>query len=157
MVENQNNIRIRQCGIGESPPYHLLLLADPSKEMIDSYLEDAEMYIAESGNNMVGVYVLYPLSPATVEIKNIAIDSPLQGQGIGKILLMSASTMAKEKGFETITIGTSNASIAQLYLYQQQGFEITGIKKNFFLDNYSEPIYENGIQCKHMLMLTKQL
>ena len=61
------------------------------------------------------------------------------------------------EGFKSICIGTSNASIGQLYLYQKQGFEIFKIEKKFFLKNYNQEIFENGIQCKHMLYLEKSL
>jgi len=68
-----------------------------------------------------------------------------------------ANQIAKEKGFKKIIIGTGDAGIKQLYLYQKVGFEIYDIKHRFFIDNYPEPIYENGIQLKHMIMLKKDL
>lgn len=34
---------------------------------------------------------------------------------------------------------------------------MTEIKKNFFVDKYKEPIFENGIKCKHMVVLAKTL
>ncbi len=36
-------------------------------------------------------------------------------------------------------------------------FEIYEIKHNFFVDNYKEPIFENRIQYKHMVMLKMNL
>ena len=83
------------------------------------------------------------------------MDIKCQGQGIGKLLLRDATV--KAKGFKKIIIGTGDAAIKQLYLYQKEGFEIFDIKKRFFLDNYPGPIYENGIQLKHMIMLKKEL
>jgi hypothetical protein len=68
-------------------------------------------------------------------------------------MLDHAVQTSKNKNFNTIIIGTGNSSIGQLYLYQRQGFEIFDIKKNFFVDNYPDPIFEDGIQCKHMIML----
>lgn len=124
-----NDILIRPLSQNESIPYNLLLLADPSKDIIDKYISSAEVYIAALKENIVGAYVLYPVNPDTVEIKNIAVDPKHQGNGIGKLLLTDAAKTAKDKGFNRIIIGTANASIAQLYLYQKQGFEITEIKK----------------------------
>jgi aminoglycoside 6'-N-acetyltransferase I len=72
-------------------------------------------------------------------------------------LLWDATSRAKEQGYSTILIGTANAAIKQLYLYQKEGFEMSSIKKNFFVDNYPAPILENGILCKHMIMLEKEL
>jgi len=42
-------------------------------------------------------------------------------------------------------------------LYKKEGFEVFGVRKNYFVDNYPEPIYENGTQLKDMIMLKKEL
>ena len=108
-------------------------------------------------DKITGVCMLYPLSKEVVEIKNIAVDDDYQNKGIGALMLRHAAATAKEKGFGTIIIGTGNTSVEQLYIYQKEGFEITAIKKNFFLENYAEKLYENGIQVKHMIMLEKKI
>lgn len=54
-------------------------------------------------------------------------------------------------------IGTGNSSIAPLILCQKCGFRITGIDRDFFIRHYSEEIFENGIQCKDMIRLSKDL
>lgn len=151
------NILIRQLDKSESAPYELLLDADPSMDAIAKYLPSSETYVALLQERIVALFVLYPIDTNTMEIKNIAVEEQLQNKGIGKLLLNKAAQIALDKGAKSLIIGTSNASIAQLYLYQKAGFEITGIKHNFFLDNYPEPIFENGIRCMHMLMLTKNL
>ncbi|SRR5260221_13107861 len=150
-------ISIRQPGQNEAMPYELLLDADPSIAAIEKYLETSEIYVAVLKGKVVAIVVLYPLDKDTFEIKNIAVEERFQGNGIGKLLLKTATQIAIDKGAKDIVIGTSNSGIGQLYLYQRNGFEITGIKRNFFLDNYPEPIFENGIQCKHMIMLRKKL
>ena len=147
----------RQLTKEENVPYYLLLLADETKEMIDTYAKDGEIYVLEENGNIIAEYVLQIIDQESIEIKNIAVDKSYQGQGIGTYLLRDATRRAKDKGFHSILIGTANGAIKQLYLYQKEGFEITTIKKNFFTDNYPEPIYENGILCKHMIMLKKQL
>ncbi|HAI77368.1 MAG TPA: GNAT family N-acetyltransferase [Microscillaceae bacterium] len=138
-------------------PYELLLLADPSKELIDNYLKQSEIFVAKQTNEIIGVIVLFPLSAETVEIKNIAVKPAFQGQGIGRYLIEKVVQVALLNQQKSICIGTANSSIGQLHLYQKLGFEITDIKRNFFTDNYAEAIYENGIQAKDMLVLTKQL
>lgn len=152
-----NNLSIRPLKKGENLPLALLLSADPSEVAIQLYLPDSTVFVAEINNQVIGEYVLYRINAQEVEIKNIAVDEVYQGKGIGKFLLNDAARQATNQGFSRLTIGTSNASIAQLYLYQKHGFEIYSIKYNFFVDNYAEPIFENGIQCKHMIMLSKTL
>jgi ribosomal protein S18 acetylase RimI-like enzyme len=157
MTNILNDITIRQLDESESIPYTLLLDADPSMEAIDRYLHSSEIYVGLLADKIIATFVLHQNDKDTLEIKNIAVEEKFQNKGIGKLLLNYASQMAAGKSVTRLVIGTSNASIAQLYLYQNAGFEITGIKHNFFLDNYPEPIFENSIQCKHMIMLTKQL
>jgi N-acetylglutamate synthase-like GNAT family acetyltransferase len=138
-------------------PYDLLLLADESIESINKYIHQSDIYVLERDDTMLAVFALQPISSDTVEIKNIAVDTALQGQGIGQGLLKDAIHIAKEKGFKEIIIGTGDAGIQQLYLYQKVGFEMYEIKHRFFIDNFPEPIFENGIQLKHMIMLKKDL
>ncbi|WP_212003217.1 GNAT family N-acetyltransferase [Chitinophaga sp. HK235] len=140
-----------------SMPYDLLLLADPSIDMINTYISGSYVYIALLEKARVGVYVLLPLDNEKVEVKNIAVHEAWQGRGIGKYLLQDAAVKARSLGFTTLVIGTGNSSVAQLYLYQRSGFDITAIHRNFFIEHYTTPIYENGIQCKHMIMLEKPL
>ncbi|MEP7377383.1 MAG: GNAT family N-acetyltransferase [Chitinophagaceae bacterium] len=157
LKEQIKNVLIRRLYENENIPYELLLLADPSRELIDKYLKTSEVYVALLDNDIIGTYVLYPVSPNVIEIKNISVDDEYQGRGVGTQMLRDAFKKANEKCFKAIIIGTGNSSVGQLYLYQKAGFKIIEIRKDFFIDNYPEPIYENGIQVKHMIVLRKQL
>ncbi|MBD0256283.1 MAG: GNAT family N-acetyltransferase [Cytophagales bacterium] len=153
---NLDGVTTRKLTKGEAIPYDLLLLADETIEIIDRYAKEGQIYVLEGKGQLLAVYVLQAIDPARIEIKNIAVDRNHQGQGIGRFMLRDATSRAKAQGYGTILIGTANGAIKQLYLYQKEGFEITSIKKNFFVDNYPAPIFENGILCKHMIMLEKQ-
>ncbi|BDS12289.1 GNAT family N-acetyltransferase [Aureispira anguillae] len=138
-------------------PFNLLELADPSRAQIEQYLYESQCYLALLEAQCIGVLVLKELSAQTVEIKNIAIKEIQQGKGYGKKLLKWATKIAQESNYQKIRIGTGNSSIGQLALYQKEGFEITQIVKDFFTHNYPNPIVENGILCKHMIILEKDL
>lgn len=138
-------------------PFHLLLLADPSMEQVNQYVQSGKCYVARQGIVIIGVLVMDKIDTQTVEIKNIAIDTSYQGKGFAKQLLQFAKQSSKTEGFQKITIGTGNSSINQLALYQKQGFEIVRIEKDFFTNHYTEPIIENGILCKHMIILEQQI
>ena len=150
-------LSIRRLDKEAAMPWDLLLDADPSAAAVERYLDASDVYVALISEEVVGTFVLYPVDAARVEIKNIAVLERLQGKGIGQRLLKEAAAIASAGGATTLTIGTANSSVAQLYLYQKCGFEITSIKYKFFLENYPEPLFENGIQCKHMIMLSKEL
>ena len=135
----------------------LLLLADPSKEFVLEYMKRGECFVAEIEQQTVGIYVLLPTRPKTVELVNVAVAVKQQGRGIGKQLIVNAMKTAKAKGYKTIEIGTGNSSIGQLALYQKCGFRIIGVDLDYFVSHYSEGIFENGIQCKDMIRLAKDL
>ena len=138
----------------EQLPLELLLLADPSEEQVMSYALKGECYVAAVSGEVVGVYVLLQKDEHTAEIMNVAVAEYMQGKGLGKKLVLHALEVAKTFGVKKVEIGTGNSSIGQLALYQKCGFQITGIIENFFIDNYPEPIFENGIQCQDMVRLT---
>ncbi|TFE00800.1 N-acetyltransferase [Jeotgalibacillus sp. R-1-5s-1] len=135
----------------------LLLLADPSEEVIHSYVHRGFCYAAYLNESLTGIYVLLPTRPQTIELVNIAVDDKCQGQGIGKKLVLHAIEESRKLHYHTIEIGTGNSSLPQLGLYQKCGFRITGIDHDFFTRHYSEPIFENGIQCRDMIRLSMDL
>ncbi|KPL60930.1 GNAT family N-acetyltransferase [Rossellomorea vietnamensis] len=148
---------IRKQHKDEELPMKLLLLADPSEKIVKEYAARGECFVAELEDNIVGVYVLLPTRPETVELVNVAVEEELHGKGIGKQLVMDAVKVAKEKGYKTIEVGTGNSGVGQLALYQKCGFRIIGVDLDFFTRHYSEDIFENGIQVRDMIRLTQGL
>ncbi|QPC47863.1 GNAT family N-acetyltransferase [Mangrovibacillus cuniculi] len=150
-------MKIRSLDEMEAPPLDLLLLADPSEELVKEYLQKGQCYVAEDGAEIIGVYVLLPTSNENVELINVAVVEKYHGKGIGKQLVLDAVERARMKGFKTIEVGTGNSSIGQLALYQKCGFRIIGVDQDFFVRNYDEEIFENGIQCRDMIRLSQGL
>ena len=150
-------ITIRQLNKTEAIPYHLLLLADETREAINKYIFDTEIYVGEKGKQMIAVYVLKITKSDTVEIKNIAVDTAYQGLGIGSKLLNFAFENAASRNFRVMLIGTSDVASKQLVLYKRLGFTEFKIIKNFFIENYSAPIFQHGQQLKDMVLLKKNL
>ena len=151
------NIEIKQ--IIDNYPYNLLLLADETVEGINNYLFDSNVYIATypSKNEVIGIFCLYHVDTKTVELKNMAVAEEYQSKGIGSLLLDKMVEIAKKKGYQEIIVGTADCGVNQIRFYERNGFVKYGIRKNFFLEIYDQPIYENGIQLKDMLMLRKKV
>jgi aminoglycoside 6'-N-acetyltransferase I len=124
-VINQN-ITFKRLEKKDQLPYELLLLADPSKDLVEVYLKQSDVFTATQNDRTVGVIVLFPLTEEKVEIKNVAVIPEFRGQGIGSYLIENAVLVASLNKKKSICIGTANSSIGQLYLYQKIGFEITG-------------------------------
>jgi len=141
----------------EELPLELLLLADPSVEQINEYLANGICYVAKLEDQVVGAMVIAPVDSSVTEICNIAVVPSLQGQGIGKQLLRYACQVSQDSEYKSIRIATGNSSIGQLALYQKEGFEIIAIEANHFTLHYQDPIIENGIECKHKIVLEKHL
>ena len=133
-------------------PMELLLLADPSEKMIKKYLFDSQALAAKVDERVIGAIVIKERG-RNAEIMNVAVQENLQSQGIGSRLIRKAIAYAQEKGMQTLTIGTADTSKEQLRLYQSLGFQIARASKNYFLEHYDEPIYENGSQAKDRIIL----
>ncbi|AUJ25004.1 GNAT family N-acetyltransferase [Virgibacillus dokdonensis] len=150
-------MKVRPLRVNEAPPLDLLLEADPQLDLVKAYLLRGDCYIAEVHEKRIGVYVLLPTRPSTVELVNISVAESEQGKGYGKKLVGDAIQKAKAKRYKTLEIGTGNSSIDQLAMYQKCGFRITGVDRDFFVRHYSEPISENGISCVDMVRLSMDL
>lgn len=150
-------MEIRKRRVDEHLPMDLLLLADPSVEMIEKYCDTGDCFIAESGSKIIGVYVLMKASVDRLELVNVAVAEDFQGGGIGKQLVQDAIQGAENKGYRTLQVATGNSSIGQLALYQKCGFRIVGVDPDYFLIHYSEAIFENGIQCRDRIKLELKL
>jgi ribosomal protein S18 acetylase RimI-like enzyme len=135
----------------------LLLLADPSEALVRDYIADGLLFSADWDGVTVGVFVLIRHDDTLWELKNIAVAEEWQGKGVGKALLAAACAKAREMGAEALEVGTGNSSLGQLAFYQKAGFRMQRIARNYFTLNYSEPIVENGIACRDMVILSKPL
>ena len=142
---------------GDAYPFDLLLLADPEKKVLESYLYDSELFLLSKSSLLLGVLVLKALGESSYEIMNIAIKEEEQGKAWGKVLLNFAIEEAKNRKANALWIATGNSSIGQLALYQKMGFEMAEIRWDHFIQHYPNPIWENGIHCKHMLRLKMDL
>ncbi|MCC9044428.1 GNAT family N-acetyltransferase [Myroides sp. M-43] len=134
-------------------PYPLLLLADETVHAIDKYVFDSDVYVLKEGGNDLAVFCLYQIDIDTVELKNIAVSSDFQGRGVGSLLIKRIVQLASAEGYHQIIVGTADCGVDQIRFYERNGFKKYGIKKDFFIENYEEPIIENGIQLRDMIML----
>lgn len=150
------DVKITRAREGEMP-WTLLLDADPSKSRVESYLSDEFTRIAIYGDEVIGVYAMTKHAPTRFEVMNIAVRENFQGKGLGRWLLGHAIGVAESKGARVIEVGTGNSSLDNLAFYQRSGFRITGVIRDYFVDNYPEPIIEDGIPCRDMVRLTLEL
>lgn len=150
-------LRTRCLGKEEAIPYELLLFADETRQAIDRYIYDSDLYVIEEERTVVAVYALCALNGTVIEIKNIAVAPALQGRSIGRFLLEDAARRATEAGYREIIVGTPDSASRLLGFYEQAGFIRYEKKVSFYLENYPDPIIEEGVQLRDMMMLKKIL
>ncbi len=141
----------------DSIPNDLLLLSDPSEEVIAEYINLSTKFIARLNTKIVGALVLLKTRPKTMEIMNISVYEEYQNKGIGKQLINKAIEYAKENKITTLEIGTGNPGLIQMILYQKCGFRIVGVEFDYFRKNHKEKIFENGIECRDMIRMRMEL
>lgn len=155
MKSETSHLNVQPVSADEAP-MHLLLEADPSEAHIKKYLRQSFCYSAKKNKRFVGVYVLCSLDSSAFELMNIAVAPDCRKEGIGTALLQHAITTAKQHGAERLDLGTGTFGY-QLAFYQKAGFRVTAVERDYFLNHYGEPIFEDGIQHKDRLRLSKNL
>ena len=151
-------INIRVLEPAEQPPMDLLLSAAPSKSVVEEQLSKGICYIAENEEQrVIGVIITVPQTSDTLEVVNIAVGENEHHQGVGKRMMYQILAKAMEHRYQNVRVGTGNSSIGQLAFYQKCGFRITSIDTDFFIRNYDTAIYEHGIQCRDMIILSQAL
>lgn len=156
MLINKVDIVIENINIKEVP-MDLLLIADPSIEAINKYINKSKIIVAKVENLIVGAIAFVENEERLYEIMNLAVYEEYRRRGIAKKLIKKVEEYIMNLGGIKVVIGTGNSSIYQIEFYKKMGFAITDIKKNFFIENYEEEIYENNIQCRDMILLEKSL
>lgn len=147
------NFTFRKIKQDSEIPYHLLLLADETVEAINQYIFKSDIYLLNNGNLDIAVIAIYRNSNTELEIKNMAVREDFRNRGIGSILIDKAKETALENGYEILVVGTSDTGFQQIRFYEKNGFVKKGIRKDFFIENYPSPIYENGLQMRDMVVL----
>ena len=133
-------------------PIELLLEADPSREKLNAYLSHSTCFVAKRHDTLVGAYVVQRIAPGIYELMSIAVSPKQQRKGIGTILLKHAVATVGDLDARRLEVGTGSFGY-QLAWYQREGFRVFAVDRDFFLEHYPEPIYEQGIQLKDMLRL----
>lgn len=131
----------------------LLLLADEQENMIDKYLERGIMF-AIYDNDLKGICVVTKEADRIYELKNIATYKELHGDGYGKKLVEYIFEYFKND-CDTMYVGTGDSTLTVPF-YKKCGFRESHRIKDFFIDNYDNPIYEGGKQLIDMVYLKKE-
>lgn len=136
-------------------PFELLLLADETEAAIKKYIYQSDIYTVYSFESPIpiGIFALYRISDLVIEIKNIGVLEKFRNKGVGRFLIKKIKEIAAKGNYKEVIVGTPDSGARQIRFYERNGFRKYAVKKNFFIDNYREPIYEDGVILKDMTML----
>ena len=132
----------------------LLLLGDEQESMIDRYLEKSQLFVLDC-QGVKAVFVVCIVDYETIELKNIAVYPEFQGQGFGKMCLDFIADYYRGK-YRRLIVGTGEVP-STMGFYEHCGFKYSHRIKNFFTDNYTHTIIEDGIVLKDMVYLSKAI
>jgi GNAT superfamily N-acetyltransferase len=130
----------------------LLLLADEQESMIDKYLERGEMFALYDGD-LKSICVVTQEGDDIFEIKSLATYEKYQRQGYGSKLIKHVFEHYKER-CKTLLVGTGDIPFI-LSFYEHCGFILSHRVKNFFIDHYDHPMFDNDVQLIDMVYLKK--
>lgn len=135
-------MKIRKVMGAKKQYIDLLLLADEQEEMIDKYLEHGDMFVLDDGG-IKAECVINKEADGVYELKNIAVLPDYQRKGYGKHLIAFINTHYPD--CNVLFVGTGDCPSA-LSFYRNCGFAESHRVKNFFIDHYDHPMFEDGIQ-----------
>lgn len=127
----------------------LLLEADPSRELVERYLAQGELWACEDDSGPAGVALVMPVGGDAVELMNLCTREDLRGQGLGHALVEHIKRHYAGR-FSELRVGTADGFDKTQRFYEHCGFSFTHMDRGFFVRNYSEPVYDGDKQCIDM-------
>ena len=91
---------------------------------INPQKEKADLLIgAFEGEQMIGCCVLTHLNEELVQLRQMAVQSDVQGQGVGAAIVTFAEKVARERGFARLMMHARDVVIP---FYQKCGYTVAG-------------------------------
>ena len=150
----KRSVNIKKEKVNKEKYINLLLEADPSKDMINKYLKNSDLFVLTYNEDFVCVAVVTKIDDNTVELKNIVTKKEYRGKGFGSKMIKYLTDNYKTR-YKKIIVGTSEDNIP---LYVKWGFDTyEKTIKNFFIDNYSNEIWSGHLHCTDMYYYSKDL
>lgn len=134
----------------------LLLLADEEVRMIDRYLERGDMFALYDKNDAKSICVVTYEEDGVYEIKNLATYPESQRMGYASYLIEFVFNFYKEKNAKSLLVGTGYGT-STVSFYKKCNFKEAYVIKNFFTNNYSNPIIEDGVLLVDMICLRREI
>lgn len=130
----------------------LLLEGDEDMSMLNRYLDRGDLFGLFDNEDVVTL-ALVTAEGDCAELMNIVTVEKHRGKGYGSLMLSYLSKEFSAYGY--LIAGTGDCSPARLF-YEKNGFSLSGLRKDFFLQ-YDHPVIENGRMLTDMVLYRKRL
>jgi ribosomal protein S18 acetylase RimI-like enzyme len=110
MVQLRNDILRRPLGLQFTPEE----LEKEKEEILIGAFEEEKM---------LGCCMLIKEDPASVRLRQMAVLNNLQGKGIGRALMQFAENIARDRGFQKITMHARKTAVG---FYEKLGYRVSG-------------------------------
>ena len=121
---------------------HLAQMAEIEKEAFDTpwtvamfipelCSNDACYTVAVRGDEVLGYGGFHKVLDEG-HITNIAVKNTERGKGIGKFLMATLISQARERGVERMTLEVNVNNARAIHLYESYGFKGAGIRKKYY-------------------------
>jgi ribosomal protein S18 acetylase RimI-like enzyme len=110
MVQLRNDILRRPLGLQFTPEE----LEKEKEEILIGAFEEEKM---------LGCCMLIKQDPVSVRLRQMAVLNNLQGKGIGRALMQFAENIARDRGFQKITMHARKTAVG---FYEKLGYRVCG-------------------------------
>jgi ribosomal protein S18 acetylase RimI-like enzyme len=157
---SEATIRVVPRGPARDAYLPLLHLADDSVEQVRGYYQTGALYaLDDQDGKPIGMILAIDRPGGVAELKAVAVEVSLHGQGVGTRMLVALLDRLRASGVKRVIVGTSSSGIGQLAYYQKAGFRLWKIERDFFSPGrgYPESVEENGIPLRDMVWMDQEL
>ena len=107
-------------------------------EIVDNN-ESSHYLVARLEGKIVGYSGMW-LTPQEAHITNLAVHPKFRRRGIGEELLVNLISASISKKIRWITLEVRESNLVARKLYQKYGFQIVGVRKEYYLDNWENAL-----------------
>lgn len=84
-------------------------------------------------------------------ITNIAVHPDYRGKGIGKKLMQGLIDLTQGEGIMQVSLEVRKSNVVAIHLYESFGFQVEGVRKEFYFDNHEDALIMWRRECKSTL------
>lgn len=130
--------------------WDLFMTADAEEQAVNKYLSRSDLYAIYENGRPASEMLLYRRDDGNLEIKSLATIESARCRGFAGRLIEFAKTAAAPD-YEKLYVGTDESMMSY---YEKFGFRYDYTDNNFFVDNYENPVIDNGKLLTDMVYLS---